>query len=113
AVAEARCVEIVQFKYSIASATVPVRAADLAKTISKFADADTQLRARHGHDRVEQVVYYEFATNRPIHPNLRAAIVATVDGAETSGDVERQQTQLAAALKDYPHPYAQLLKRLA
>ena len=66
--AKARLVEIVQFKYSIASATIPVRAADLVKTLNKFADADAQLRTRHGDDRVEQVVRYDFATNRSIHP---------------------------------------------
>ena len=57
-VARARLVEIVQFKYSLASATVPVRAADIAKTLSKFVDADAQLRERYGDDRVEQVVRY-------------------------------------------------------
>ena len=112
-IARASRVEVVQFKYSIASAAKPVRAADLARTLTKFALTDTELRARHGDARVEQVVRYEFATNRPIHPNLAAAIGATLRGASSIGDVARQQEQIAEALKDYSPPASELLARLS
>ena len=112
-VARASRVEVVQFKYSIASAATPVRAADLARTLTKFALTDAELRARHGDERVRQVVRYDFATNRPIHPNLAAAIAATIQGAETMGDTARQQEQIAEALKDYSHPTSELLARLS
>jgi hypothetical protein len=112
-VARASRVEVVQFKYSIASATTSVRAADLARTLTKFALTDTELRARHGDERVEQVVRYDFATNRPIHPNLTAAIAATIEGAAQTGDIARQQEQIAGALKDYPHATSELLARLS
>lgn len=111
-IARARRAEVVQFKYSIGSATVAVRAADLAKTLTKFAQADAELRARHGDALVERVVRYEFATNRPIHTNLIAAITATIAGASAVGDVGTQQTQIANALAEYAYGHASLLSRL-
>ena len=59
------------------------------------------------------MVRYDFATNRPIHPNLAAAIAATIQGAETTGDTARQQEQIVVALKDYSHPTSELLARLS
>lgn len=111
-VARAHRVTVVQFKYSIASADKAVRAADLASTLAKFATTDTELRATHGDDHVLAVVRYEFATNRPIHENLGKAITAIVAGTQESGDVARQAGQLAEALKEYPHRFAELLRRL-
>jgi hypothetical protein len=105
-------VTIVQFKYSIASADRPVRAADLAKTLTKFAVTDAELRTKHGGDHVDGVVRYEFATNRPIHMALLAAIAAIISGEEAQGDVARQAAQLTDALRSYPHPHAGLLRRL-
>lgn len=108
-------VEVVQFKYSIASKDVAVRAADLASTLSKFAATDDELRALHGDAKMDRDVTYEFATNRPIHPNLRRAIAAIVDG-ETgvldNADVATQRSQLAEAMKDYRHLHAALVSRL-
>lgn len=112
-VARASRVEVVQFKYSIASAENPVRAADLASTLTKFAEADKELRARYGDDHVEAVVRFDYATNRPLHPNLAAAITATRAGETAPGDTGRQQKQIAAALAAYPHPAHQLLRRLS
>ncbi|MBV8470922.1 MAG: hypothetical protein JOY60_13810 [Burkholderiaceae bacterium] len=111
-VARAHRVTVVQFKYSIASADTAVRAADLASTLAKFAVTDAELRATHGDDHVLAVVRYEFATNRPIHENLGKAISAVVAGTQEAGDVARQVGQIAQALKDYPHPSADLLRRL-
>lgn len=111
-VAQARRVTVVQFKYSIASADTAVRAADLVSTLTKFATTDAELRAKHGDDHVAKVVRYEFATNRPIHDNLGPAIAAVTIGAEENGDTGRQADQITQALKDYPHPAAELLRRL-
>ena len=111
-VARAHRVTVVQFKYSIGSADTAVRAADLASTLTKFAATDAELRATHGDDHVLAVVRYEFATNRPIHENLGKAISAVVAGTQEAGDVARQAGQIAEALKDYPHPFADLLRRL-
>lgn len=111
-VARAHRVTVVQFKYSIASADTAVRAADLASTLTKFAATDAELRATHGDDHVLAVVRYEFATNRPIHENLGKAISAVVADTKEAGDVARQADQIAEALKDYPHPFADLLRRL-
>jgi hypothetical protein len=111
-IARASHVAIVQFKYSIASADRPVRAADLAKTLIKFAVTDAELRTKHGEDHVDRVVRYEFATNRPIHADLQTAITAIVSSAEPGGDVARQAAQLKVALGSYPHAHAELLRRL-
>ncbi|WP_066452619.1 NACHT domain-containing protein [Castellaniella caeni] len=111
-VARADRVEVVQFKYSIASADTAVRAADLASTLGKFATTDAELRATHGDDHVLAVVRYEFATNRPIHENLAKAISAVVAGTQETGDIARQAGRIAQTLKDYPHPIADLLRRL-
>lgn len=111
-VANSHRVIVVQFKYSIASADTAVRAADLASTLTKFAVSDAELRAAHGDRHVLEVVRYEFATNRPIHTNLGAAILALITGSEIEGDVGRQASQIAEALRDYPHSHAELLQRL-
>ena len=111
-VARAHRVTVVQFKYSIASAETSVRAADLASTLTKFAATDTELRAMHGDDHVIAVVRYEFATNRPIHENLGKAILAVAAGTQGTGDLGHQAGQLVKALKEYPHPIAELLQRL-
>jgi len=111
-VARSHRVTVVQFKYSIASADKAVRAADLASTLGKFATTDDELRATHGDDHVLAVVRYEFATNRPIHENLGKAISAVIAGTRETGDIARQAGQIAQALKDYPHPVADLLRRL-
>lgn len=112
-VAAASRVEVVQFKYSIASASVPIRAADLAKTLRKFADTDAQLRARHGDDLVRRVIRYELATNRPVNSNLVAALTAMIDGAMPDGDVAKQVEQISQALAQYAFPHPQLLSRLS
>ena len=111
-VARAHRVTVVQFKYSIASAEVAVRAADLASTLTKFALTDDELRVTHGDSHVIAVVRYEFATNRPIHENLVKAISTVVAGTQETGDVARQAGQIAQALKEYPYPVADLLRRL-
>ena len=111
-VARSERVTVVQFKYSIASADKAVRAADLASTLVKFAITDAELRAAHGDEHVKNVVRYEFATNRPIHENLAPAINALIAGFTVDGDEGRQAGQVAEALKDYPHQFADLLRRL-
>ena len=66
----------------------------------------------HGDDHVDKVVRYEFATNRPIHDKLGLAIAAVIAGTEADGDTARQVGQITQALKDYPHPPPELLRRL-
>ncbi|MCW2290120.1 hypothetical protein M2262_000170 [Pseudomonas sp. BIGb0408] len=111
-VASAKRVTVVQFKYSIANADTPIRAADLASTLAKFATTDAELRAKHGDDHVDSVVRYEFATNRPIHGNLGEAISTVVAGNQEIGDVGHQAVQLREALKGYHYPFSDLLPRL-
>lgn len=97
-VGRANLVEIVQFKYSIARKSEPVRAADLAKTLRKFAGAETDLRAKHGAHHVERVVRYRFATNRPIHGGLAAALDALRSGEQPTDEAADQAAQVTKAL---------------
>ena len=90
-------VEVVQFKYSIAEAAVPVRAADLRKTVLKFAKTDTDFSAAVGAERVRDVVRYEFVTNRPLHANLLAAIEGLCQGIPLSGDIADQAQAVTEA----------------
>src|SRR5690349_16743002 len=55
-VAHADLVEVVQFKYSIANANTPVRAADVLPTLVKFLAADGDFIAKYGQALVERVV---------------------------------------------------------
>ncbi|MBW7836506.1 MAG: NACHT domain-containing protein [Sphingomonadales bacterium] len=105
-------IEVVQFKYSIASAEVPLRAADLAKTLKKFAQTDFQFRQRHGDAYTEAVISYEFSTNRPIHPNLYTAVEALISGVSGDNDVAIQQDQIQKAIAGYSFTASSLLQRL-
>jgi hypothetical protein len=98
-VARASRVEVVQFKYSIARADAPIRAADISKTLKKFAVADVDFRTKYGDALVERVIRYDFATNRPIHSNLIAAIAALRSGVQVGGDVAQQAEQIITAVK--------------
>lgn len=112
-VARASRVDIVQFKYSIAKHDVATRAADIAKTLKKFAHTDVQLRQKHGETLVERVVRFDYATNRPIHPNLLAAIAAIQAGQDGTDDIGVQVGQVNEALEDYPFSRSLLLERLS
>lgn len=68
-VADAKRIEVVQFKYSIANAQTPLRASDLRTTLAKFAKGEAERIERFG-EEIAGRAHYEFATNRPIHENL-------------------------------------------
>lgn len=73
-IAAASQAEVVQFKYSIAEALVPMRAGDVRKTLEKFARTDSDFVAKIGRERVKTVLRYELVTNRPFHASLLAAV---------------------------------------
>ena len=87
-------IEVVQFKYSIANADKPIRAADLKKTLTKFAQTDRDLRAKYDDEYVSESVRYVFVTNRPIDKNLVLAIKALIKGADVHGDVAKRAKKL-------------------
>lgn len=97
-IATASMVEIVQFKYSIARADTPLRAADIASTLRKFAQSEVGFRERHAQSLIDRTIRYSFVTNRPIHPNLSDALTTLRDGRQADGDVGHQAGQLAAAV---------------
>ena len=57
-----------------------------------------KFRRKHGDSCVERVIRYDFATNRPINPNLLAAITALRSGAAAVDDVARQAEQISTAI---------------
>jgi hypothetical protein len=90
-------IEIVQFKYSIASATAPMRAADTAKTVKKFAAALSDYVKLLGRDRAREVVRFELVTNRPIASALGEALKKLRQAHPTEGDVKIQADAITAA----------------
>jgi hypothetical protein len=88
-------VEVLQFKYSVASASEPMRAAEMAKTVRKFAAADQDFRA-DGQDAPPKG-HFELVTNRPIDANTSAALAALRTGTEGEGRVADHARRLAEA----------------
>ena len=111
-IAQASHVAVVQFKYSIAEASVPMRATDVRKTLAKFVKADTDYAAVVGAERGREVVRYELVTNRPFHPNLLAAIDGVRRGLDLSGDVAGQASAVTEACDLAPFALASFLDRL-
>ncbi|MDP8993475.1 MAG: ATP-binding protein, partial [Pseudomonadota bacterium] len=108
---QAARVEVVQFKYSTARAALAVRAADLIPTLTKFAQGEAERRGQHG-DAIAGRVSYEYATNRPIHPELDEAIAALGTGALQPGDATGQSAQIVAALAEFDIDLTGFLRRL-
>ncbi len=93
-VEEASSVEVVQFKYSIASADAPMRAADLGSTLRKFVAVDGGFARMVGAERVREVVRYEFATNRPFHADLLEAVDTLRLGRDPEGGAADQAVRI-------------------
>ena len=91
--ASATAVEVVQFKYSVAHTALPMRAADIAKTLTKFAKTEADFIERFGRDHVERVVTYEIVTNRPFHPSLFSSVDRLRRGAMAADPDEAAQSQ--------------------
>ena len=73
-----------------------MRAADLRKTLAKFATTDRDFVAAVDADRVARVVRYELVTNRPFHPNL----IAAIDGIRRSLTLSEDIADQAKAVTD-------------
>jgi hypothetical protein len=104
-------VETIQFKYSIASADKPMRAAEMAKTIRKFASADTDiLSLTSAHAKPKG--HYELITNRPIDQDAAIALAALRTGQDASAGAGEQLTQLRAAIGLEGHNLRSFAERL-
>lgn len=77
---DASRIEVVQLKYSVARADVPIHFSDIAQTIRKFALVEQDQLAQLGRSRVEEVVRYEIVTNRAFHPDLLEEVRGIVSG---------------------------------
>ena len=89
-------VETLQFKYSVGAAHKPMRASEMARTLQKFAAADTDIQAvRPIHDNFAT---YELITNRPIDSDTIVALDTLRFGAAVHGQAARRAEQLTAAI---------------
>ncbi len=93
----ASAVEVVQFKYSIAQAAVPMRATNVTSTLVKFAKVDNDFIGRASRAKVEAVVSYELVTNRPFHPSLISAIDGLQRDLLLEGDAAAQAEVIKSA----------------
>lgn len=95
--ADAHSVVIVQFKYSIGSRSIPFRASDASKTISKFAAAFTDHKRMYGAKDVKKKLSFELITNRPVATEFSEAIGGLAAGTPLKGEARKQATQFASA----------------
>jgi hypothetical protein len=75
---KARSVVIVQFKYSIGSKTLPLRANDAKKTVRKFASAFRSHKRKHGAKSVRDKLQFELITNRGQGSSLLRLLLRSV-----------------------------------
>lgn len=108
---QASKVEVVQFKYSTARAQIAVRAYELVPTLVKFAQGESDRRIKHGQTVADRVTF-EYATNRPIHPDLDRAMAALAERAALSGEVKDQAAQIVTALDGFAIDLPNFLTRV-
>ena len=86
--------------FTVKRATNKVRASHDGHAYHKAWAARSALkfRRKHGDSCVERVMRYDFETNRPINPNLLAAITALRSGAAAVDDVARQAEQISTSI---------------
>ncbi|MBI1198302.1 MAG: hypothetical protein GC203_10610 [Phenylobacterium sp.] len=92
-------VHVKQFKYSAARAETPVRAADVAKTVGKFAEAFRDLVGALGRDPALAKMRFSYVTNRPISDVLAAALVELQAGVSPATGSQADALRLATGLK--------------
>jgi hypothetical protein len=109
----ASSIEVLQFKHSIASEAVAMRAFDIKKTLQKFAKTDADFIRQVGTDRVEAVVRYEIVTNRPFSPALIAAVEGLRQGQNLEGDAAGQAEYIKKALSGLDDRLSTFLNRIA
>lgn len=112
-ISSASSIEVLQFKYSIASEAVGMRAFDIKKTLQKFAKTDAVFIGQVGIDRVEAVVRYEIVTNRPFSPAFIAAFHGLSQAQSLEGDAADQANYIKNALSNMGDRLPSLLKRIA
>ena len=92
-VEDARLIEYIQLKHSTQRARHHWTPSGLETTLKRFAERYTRLRQRFGTDTSQERFRFRFVSNRPISPELLAAIQDTESG--TSG----QQTNVLDKLR--------------
>ena len=95
--ARAKKVVVAQLKYSIRSSTKAFRSIDGRKTFRKFAAAFRDYKKRHGARKVESKLEFELVTNRPVHPDLSAAIKGLALGRHLNKGAKNQGNQIRSA----------------
>lgn len=88
---------VTQLKYSIAAQNKDFRASDAKKTVQKFGATYRSFKRKHGARAVEDKLYFQLVTNRPISDALLQAIEATSTGTNPTGDSREQARQFKFA----------------
>lgn len=96
--AESDKIETVQFKFSIASAAKPMRAAEMVKTVRKFVTADHDLQKLMPPDS-DSRRQFELVTNRPIDVGALEALLTLRAGSDLGGEESDQLRQLRDAIR--------------
>jgi hypothetical protein len=109
----ASSVDVLQFKYSVARTDVGMTASEIKKTLQKFASTESDFIGKVGAERVDSVVRYEIATNRPFSPNLIAAFEGLIKGHALEGGISQQAEYVRSALPTIGVRLPNFLKRIS
>lgn len=86
-------IDVTQFKYSVARASVGLRFSDIKKTVVKFAGADTDFQEQYGAVQARSKLCYTLFTNRPVSIELGEALAAARTGRPRGPTGARSQYQ--------------------
>ncbi len=88
---------VTQLKYSITDHDKDFRASHAKKTIQKFGSTYLSFKRKYGARAVEEKLYFQLVTNRPIANALLQAIEATSTGSNPTGNAKEQARQFETA----------------
>lgn len=102
---------VTQLKYSIADQNKDFRASHAKITVQKFGEIYRSFKHKHGARAVEDKLYFQLVTNRPIADSLLQAIEATSTGSNPTGDAKEQARQFKTASGLSGNPLAEFARK--
>lgn len=111
----AKHVVVTQFKYVASEDGTVLSAGHISKTVNKFLEARRDYIARNGANWVEACLEFEFATNREVGGNLKAAIEAISEEkpySSLNGLQQRQYRTLTGGEETASSELVELLGKL-
>lgn len=95
----AETIEIIQLKYSVTSASDPMRVSDAKKTIQKFSKAFNDYSKQYSSKEIDEKLRFKLITNRPICSYFIAAIESLRLKTRATGICQEQKEQIRRACK--------------